>query len=207
MRLNFAVLLGLGCLACQDPRALGVELCGNGIDDDLDGRLDCGDPSCDDAPECELARPSREGSFAPLDPESKLGRVLQGDCSDDPAELRTGAQRPDCQLFPDDCGYGRRCLPLSVQGRYLRSRCVRQGCARPYEACDSAGSNDRCPRHTLCLAAQGVCNSPSCCVPLCALAQRDSDTCGDCRPLSGLFEFAKKDRRLHKDGICLDPRP
>lgn len=184
---------------------MGVELCGNGIDDDRDGRVDCADDSCDDAPECALIQSDDKDAFVPLNPNSALGRVLRGDCSDDPAEHRTGAQRPDCQLFPDDCGYGRRCVPLSVQGRYLRSRCVRQGCATPYQVCAPARGKDRCPRHTLCVEAPKLCAQGSCCVPLCELSQRLGG-CSSCAPLRSLFELGEGDPSLRGVGLCLSPR-
>src|SRR5579859_6838977 len=43
-----------GCTLIEPYPAAQVENCGNGIDDDLDGRADCADPACDgQRPEAE----------------------------------------------------------------------------------------------------------------------------------------------------------
>lgn len=183
---------------------MGIELCGNGLDDDLDGQVDCADEDCGRAEVCLAARAPSFGQFAPLDPDSKLARVLEGDCSEHPDEFRSGAQRHDCSLLPDDCGFGMRCLALSRDGRYLKSRCVRQGCAQPYQACESQGRADPCRRGSLCLLAPSICGAGSCCVPLCEAAK--AGACSDCRALRALFEFSERDRRLSGLGVCLDPQ-
>lgn len=183
---------------------MGIELCGNGLDDDLDGQVDCADEDCGRAEVCLDARAPSFGQFAPLDPDSKLARVLEGDCSEHPEEFRSGAQRHDCSLLPDDCGFGMRCLTLSRDGRYLKSRCVRQGCAQPYQACESQGRADPCRRGSLCLLAPSICGAGSCCVPLCEAAK--AGACSDCRALRVLFEFSERDRRLSGLGVCLAPQ-
>ena len=43
---------GESCATCALDCALGVEICGNGADDDCNGQTDCADPACSASPAC-----------------------------------------------------------------------------------------------------------------------------------------------------------
>lgn len=76
-----------GCraaLAFPDPTAEGADLesCGDGVDQDLDGAVDCADPDCDgscteEAPRCNDGRDNdRDGAFDTIDPGCWRERAL-----------------------------------------------------------------------------------------------------------------------------------
>ena len=47
-----SLVLLVGCAASTPPKPR-VEICGNGIDDNGDGKTDCADPTCFSAPFCK----------------------------------------------------------------------------------------------------------------------------------------------------------
>ena len=53
--LLLAVLLAAGCIEAPD-----TEICNDGIDNDIDGLVDCDDADCTDDPSCEGTPPGQE---------------------------------------------------------------------------------------------------------------------------------------------------
>ncbi|GEM_PF-5025171 len=191
----------LGAFGCNPERVATVERCGNGLDDDLDGRIDCRDDDCVDSLVCLGAV-----GFVPALP-PWVGSVDEGEVPDQPQEFPTDCDEMasddtriyslGCRLAEGDCGDGLRCIVLTQEGSGVETGCVRQGCSDPDEQCSphAQGVGDSCSRSTLCFDLDGV---PRC-RSLCSLIDPD---CNDCLPLN--FVHGDGLEALEGWGVCFE---
>jgi hypothetical protein len=92
--IGLAALAAL-CAGCTEETVVPEEICGNGIDDDGDGRADCLDSDCAQAPSCV----------------DVPAEVDCDDLRDDDGDGRTDCEDPDCAAasectFETHCGDG-----------------------------------------------------------------------------------------------------
>lgn len=208
--------VGLACaltLGCSPVRAVGGEQCRNGLDDDFDGKTDCRDEDCAREYSCAVTEPfdPQLPAWIGEDPAPDLGATFELVCDEAAAEDRE-IYAVGCQLEPDDCGDGLRCVPLSTGGTVVETACVRRGCAQMLEPCESSDGSDRqtiadaCGSSTLCLPGVPACADGPCCVPLCEIGIAPSlGACNDCRPLAWWYgDAAWKLPGMAGVGVCAD---
>lgn len=104
LALPAALALGGGAIACETTPAVRLpqdqpEVCDDGIDNDNDGRTDCGDPACGSAANCQTQQVEPVPDEIPM-PVPEYAAPIDEVPQDTPAESDGGAAAPAANKAP-----------------------------------------------------------------------------------------------------------
>jgi hypothetical protein len=155
--LRVAAALLASVAACTEPRIIerSKRACGNGLDDDGNGLIDCKDPSCVDSGACEVTA-NQCGDDLDQDEDGKT------DC-EDPDCVERGFCAPGesvCSLYPQrGCVAGMACY-AAVANTFVGDRCALPGSTPELQRCERG---EQCEPGYDCLSA---------CQRLCTLSEQ-----------------------------------
>jgi hypothetical protein len=160
----------VGVVGCAEDPAAGIgEVCGNSIDDDVDGAIDCSDSECMVLPLCASASGTPADLPGSGDPDqTACGREREACCTGNGCDPGLTCSGGRCVAAEEECGREREiCCEGDVCDAGLacaRGRCAPCGeadqpCCTTGSACDEGLS---CARDT-CIVAECGAEREACC--------------------------------------------